>query len=98
PAIYTLSLHDALPICRVDDETGVANTVTDGLCRHADHFADGRHAGRSEFDVGQAHLLDQPLRVDQGEPPLRIVGWGEVGPWRPLDRKSTRLNSSHRTI
>src|SRR5258705_8363376 len=24
----------------VDDETGVANSVTHGLCRHADHFAD----------------------------------------------------------
>src|SRR5439155_17761923 len=31
-------------------------------------------------------LLDEPLRVDQSEPPLRIVGRGEVGPWRPLRR------------
>src|SRR5438477_11314646 len=71
---------------RVDDETGVANSVTHGLCRHAHHFADGRHAGRGKFDVGQAHLRDQPLRVDQSEPPLRIVGRGEVGPRRPLRR------------
>ena len=71
---------------RVDDETGVALAVTDGLRRHAHHFADGRHAGRRKFDVGQAHLRDQPLRVDQSEPPLRIVGRGEVGPRRPLRR------------
>src|SRR5260370_1326625 len=70
--------------CRVDDETGVANSVTHGLCCHAHHFADGRHACRSKFDVGQAHLRDEPLRVDQSEPPLRIVGRGEVGPRRPL--------------
>src|SRR5204862_1667196 len=31
-------------------------------------------------------LLDQPLRVDQGEPPLRIVGRREIGPRRPLRR------------
>src|SRR6516165_7084945 len=28
--------------------------------------------------------LHQPLRVDQSEPPFRIVGRGEAGPWRPL--------------
>ena len=71
---------------RVDDETGVALAVTHGLGCHAHHFADGRHAGRRKFDIGQAHLLDQPLRVDQSEPPLRIVGRGEVGPRRPLRR------------
>jgi len=65
---------------RVDDETGVAKAVTHGLCCHAHHFADVRHSCRSKFDVGQAHLRDEPLRVDQSEPPLRIVGRGEVGP------------------
>jgi hypothetical protein len=38
--------------------------------------------------VGQAHLRDEPLRVDQSEPPLRIIGRGEVGPWRPLRRRA----------
>ena len=71
---------------RVDDETGGANAVADGLRRHADHFADRRHSGRGELDVGQAHLVDQPLRVDQRQPQLRIVGRGEVGPGRPLRR------------
>ena len=72
--------------CRVDDETGAANAVTHGLCRHAHHFADGRQSGRRKFDVGQPHLRDEPLRVDQSKPPLRIVGRGEVRPWRPLRR------------
>ncbi len=72
--------------CRVDHETGAANSVTHGLCRHAHHFADGRQSGRSKLDVAQPHLRDEPLRVDQSEPPLRIVGWGEVRPWRPLRR------------
>ena len=71
---------------RVDDETGAANAVTHGLCRHAHHFADGRQSRRRKFDVGQPHLRDEPLRVDQSEPPLRIVRRVEVGPWRPLRR------------
>src|SRR6516162_3976902 len=61
-------------------------SVTHGLCCHAHHFADGRHPCRRKFDIGQAHPVDQPLRVDESEPPLRIVGWSEVGPWRPLRR------------
>ena len=44
---------------RVDHETGGAHAVAHGLRRHADHFADRGHAGRGEFDVGQAHLLDR---------------------------------------
>jgi hypothetical protein len=53
---------------RVDDETGVAKTVTYGLCRHA-HISlmVGTPVG-ANFDVGQVHLRDEPLRVDQSEP------------------------------
>ena len=69
---------------RVDDETGRAHAVTHRLRRHADHFADRRHAGRGEFDIGQAHLSDQPLGIDQGQSPFRIIGRGEIGPRRPL--------------
>jgi hypothetical protein len=54
---------------RVDDETGVAKAVTHGLRRRAHHFADRRHSRWSKFDVGQAHLFDESLRVDQSEPP-----------------------------
>src|SRR5437879_12738866 len=51
--IYTLSLHDALPICVEREQVGLAGDAGDGLGEHAD-----------------------PLG----------------------DRKSTRLNSSHRCI
>src|SRR5579862_1150560 len=71
---------------RVDDETGGALAVAHGLRRHAHHFADRRHAGRGEFNVGEAHLRDQPLRVYEGQPPLRIVGRREIWPRRPLRR------------
>ena len=55
---------------RVDDETGVAKTVTHGLRRHADiSLVVGTPVG-ANFDVGQVHLRDEPLRVDQSEPPL----------------------------
>jgi hypothetical protein len=55
---------------RVDDETGVAKTVTHGLCHHA-HISlmVGTPVG-ANLDVGQGHLRNEPLRVDQSEPPL----------------------------
>src|SRR5437762_7443502 len=62
--IYTLSLHDALPIC-FDQERGTATTI--GLI---DHFYE-----RRAFCAAHA-TLNRPLE----------------------DRKSTRLNSSHRCI
>src|SRR5438094_8286244 len=49
--IYTLSLHDALPICR--------------------------------FPAARIHEIGLPI---------------DMGRFSPADRKSTRLNSSHRTI
>src|SRR5437879_7727607 len=58
PELYTLSLHDALPISR------------------------GRRAARTQS--GQAH--------DRGEPVPEPLTATET------DRKSTRLNSSHRCI
>src|SRR5437879_7206344 len=58
PEIYTLSLHDALPIFELDS---VANNGDAGF-RHTSAF--------------------------HGEPFVRFIG----------DRKSTRLNSSHRCI
>src|SRR5437867_9554453 len=60
--IYTLSLHDALPICR--------QVVEEGRC--------------VLLDAGPDQLAD-------GDNP------GHVGRLECKDRKSTRLNSSHRT-
>src|SRR5947209_10447399 len=62
PEIYTLSLHDALPIYRVG--------VTGGQSRRLRAAHRDEPAGR---DAGQAGHL-------------------------PVDRKSTRLNSSHANI
>src|SRR5207248_10717603 len=58
PEIYTLSLHDALPISITSSELAAA------IDRHDSHAPHG----------------------------------STVGPCLQLDRKSTRLNSSHRTI
>src|SRR5687768_17894881 len=61
--IYTLSLHDALPICEVARELEVGRL---GDVVGADHRRAGQAADRADDDI------------------------------RPfLDRKSTRLNSSH---
>src|SRR3712207_7599142 len=68
--IYTLSLHDALPICD----------------RHRHHV-----------QVGGADALEA---VREGREPVdrAEVGVGGHRPGRGLDRKSTRLNSSHANI
>src|SRR5206468_11859124 len=73
--IYTLSLHDALPICLVPGAVRRAHRPAQSQpvpgppdaghgARHAQRLADGRAVHRS----------------------------------RPVDRKSTRLNSSHDQI
>src|SRR5690242_21509473 len=67
--LYTLSLHDALPISRV-------RATTDGV-------EAGRRQRRPE-GVGRAVAA----RVEETEP-ARVLD---------LDRKSTRLNSSHMSI
>src|SRR5437762_8686113 len=66
--IYTLSLHDALPIFEVD-------ALVDGR----------RGATATAVVIGRRFLGTQPDRAEREREP--------VG-----DRKSTRLNSSHRCI
>src|SRR5699024_11416503 len=77
-ALHTLSLHDALPICRrpaQGDRPGHRRAVRDA--------AQGGHR-----ELRRAAAADDPvLRHHAGR-----------GPQRPLDRKSTRLNSSHVSI
>src|SRR5690606_41944345 len=87
PVIYTLSLHDALPIF----EDGVGNRVVatdrDGQHARLDDLADMR------LDVGMA--LFQPVAAREGD--VANIGDLELEDWRAVeqDRKSTRLNSSH---
>src|SRR5690606_39399761 len=90
PQIYTLSLHDALPIW-----------VGSDLKEHATRFP---VIDRFEVVAVEHWRHIQPCCC-QHPPPLllRLFGWSAPGdmmhcsdahsPW--LDRKSTRLNSSH---
>src|SRR5207245_8329595 len=76
PEIYTLSLHDALPICEALHAHGdLAGLGTEQRALHADHVP----------QIEQFHhlVLPSPDGVD-----LEV----------DLDRKSTRLNSSHGSI
>src|SRR5690606_39563741 len=70
--IYTLSLHDALPICEVAEEGR-------GDVRHAD-----RDEERGERTRGRGRATT-----------TRLLHGGGLGLALELDRKSTRLNSSH---
>src|SRR5207248_11758893 len=69
--IYTLSLHDALPISPMADRESYTRPFFDGM------------AARAEGDAVRAQSSFQLARA-------RVK--------RKIDRKSTRLNSSHRTI
>src|SRR5437867_12139021 len=71
--IYTLSLHDALPIS--------AGFLENDLLGEG-HDADGSGLGVDEQVVDALELVVQLLDLDD----------------LLVDRKSTRLNSSHRTI
>src|SRR3712207_9590605 len=80
--IYTLSLHDALPISVRDP--GIHARVVAACPRHA-HWLDGRPITGV---LPMAGILDCHRRfIIDGEPV--VTG---------LDRKSTRLNSSHANI
>src|SRR3712207_8770051 len=71
--IYTLSLHDALPIFDVSVAAPLSNPVLDRAEPHV--------MAQVQRDLTDCHRLVQP--VDQSH---------------DLDRKSTRLNSSHANI
>src|SRR5207249_11578217 len=73
-AIYTLSLHDALPI---------------STKRHGPRRAPGRSSGGADHALPG---LGEPRDAQGGAPPAERL-WDDH-----LDRKSTRLNSSHVSI
>src|SRR5205807_10205360 len=91
---YTLSLHDALPICAVGDgfqDLGhrcfgkgaeVRHPAVVFAHQHHPDQATGRHVSRQERLEGLTHRLAVQHEV------ARL----------PADRKSTRLNSSHLVI
>src|SRR3712207_8172969 len=80
--IYTLSLHDALPIC--DEFRALVSVITDLTTEKINPIRD---SGPENFRLGP---LVQPSSGDQ------FVT--HVWPVVRIDRKSTRLNSSHANI
>src|SRR3712207_7108183 len=81
--IYTLSLHDALPICHREgapEEIAAAEAGCDDL-------AEGRVG--AVVRAGVLRFLES-LRAGEGAAVHDVL--------RILDRKSTRLNSSHANI
>src|SRR3712207_9077210 len=77
--IYTLSLHDALPIWhrdRIGFRRGQGNR---------------RHRARLRLVARHRHRDPAVARDDAEDPPEPVL-------CVPLDRKSTRLNSSHANI
>src|SRR5207248_11176363 len=83
PASYTLSLHDALPISCRERRNPAAVASGVGLVR-------GREAGHGVEPHSQREVKSSPLP--------RACGGVERDVRQNADRKSTRLNSSHRTI
>src|SRR5206468_12105916 len=94
PAIYTLSLHDALPILSTDPLPRVVR----------------RHPAAGRLAAGALHAPDPAFpRPDRPDLPVPSRDGGRAagrrrarsdrgGPPPLLDRKSTRLNSSHDQI
>src|SRR5207248_11118802 len=91
-AIYTLSLHDALPILIA--ATPENALLTAGICKaygtgveHRSRFERvARPPGSGKGFTASAALFETDIDSLTAEPELAE------------DRKSTRLNSSHRTI
>src|SRR5207248_8236159 len=92
PQIYTLSLHDALPIsgCHQLPQQAI-------LGEPAEEMLVQREVQRGELGVG--HRAPQGGAVPPGAALQLRQSRGHVDEAKvDLDRKSTRLNSSHRTI
>src|SRR5206468_11380559 len=86
PHIYTLSLHDALPICRHHDRVIAGRRRVVGVRRRA--------ANRRAVEVP---LVAGGAARRERDAPAGAEGRRAAGGDR-RDRKSTRLNSSHDQI
>src|SRR5207247_6445063 len=95
--VYTLSLHDALPICirnypRYWGFHNNLSVVYIDLGRYEDGLKEGLEAARLQANVEPPYRrqLDAYICLDR-LPEARQLA-------QKLDRKSTRLNSSHEWI
>src|SRR5207248_7890179 len=91
--IYTLSLHDALPICEVHTHTRSFAVALRGALREDPDV----------IMVGEMRDLETiSLAITASETGHLVLGTLHTGTAARtldrVDRKSTRLNSSHRTI
>src|SRR5207248_11723026 len=87
-----LSLHDALPILTADNPAALFHRPAD--------VDFGRRLG--EREVARPHAEHDVVALEEGleerfERPLEVAERDRAVDHQP-DRKSTRLNSSHRTI
>src|SRR5207248_11157442 len=84
--LYTLSLHDALPIYAIEK-------ITHSLCTL--EFQD--HRPLYDWFINQCQTESKPQQIEFARLNLShtITSKRKL---KILDRKSTRLNSSHRTI
>src|SRR5690606_40118148 len=93
---YTLSLHDALPICLLPNVRRLLSArETARLMQGSSH---GTRTQAEDHD--ESSRITSDLRCPPGERPSGAAGEGRDPPQsdRPpalRDRKSTRLNSSH---
>src|SRR5205085_10743157 len=92
-AIYTLSLHDALPISRIAKKPKQLEWV----------LRDLQDAGLGSLPGGGAEVFDDRVHDEVFKGKIRSEQWLEVHQVAHqiglmTDRKSTRLNSSHSQI
>src|SRR5256885_17252845 len=90
--IYTLPLHDALPICTAQRQGLSAARPRPRPLRG--------HSGTSVVEISvrlTGTCLDYPLRPAPGAASRQLPRKHHAAS-NPLDRKSTRLNSSHLVI
>src|SRR5207249_10836757 len=94
PEIYTLSLHDALPILTepIIFEIGLVTEPVLGVGAVQEHEAGA--VGVSVQNGGDVRIIDPRQAIES----VPGVGEGEAARVGLRDRKSTRLNSSHVSI
>src|SRR5207302_8736933 len=94
PDVYTLSLHDALPIWRGQRRRGRRADVRDARFRAADHAHVSAGPSARQDQARRAPGRNRRLR-EESALDMELERTLSAYPERQQDRKSTRLNSSH---